>query len=267
VKEETKIVGDAGVISELVALGAKGVKPEQIHSIEDELFFALWDNGKVKIEKLPQCKPTREHTFGSLEGFLDYLNSDHCANDKGIVFVGQEQIFVNLAYKTNEAQEAKLPLKFSDEYQAMRSLADGVKHKALWQLLITKLHGCMSPALLLAIGQIKITGGTESQIRVDITGITDGKQSDSLRVSFAVNKGEATADIPMEWTWKGRIWEQFGNEYEITLRLEIEVVNGALVFRFHPRRPQEVLRQATQDLVAEIKKAIPKQFTAHEGSY
>ena len=240
------VFDDGDAIHKLIVYGA-GVKPE--------------------IRQFEKVAVPRNHTFKSLDGFVDYLNSSHCAEDKGVLFVGDRAVEANLAYGTYSQQRISLPLDFSEEFEALISIMRGVEQKGLWRALVSTLKGCIDASLLLAVSQVRVSGTTEKDCKVDITGVQNGTARDAFSVTFQERKDGATTtrEIPVDWAWKGRIWECFDSEYEIKLRLEIEATENGLRFLFHPERLKRLMRESRLDLVRSIAAKVPDQFTVHEG--
>jgi hypothetical protein len=253
---------DRDTLDRIVQLGS-------VHGVahEDASCKHVVINGGVKtIQKLG---PARAHTFTSLEGFIDYLNSVRSGDGSGIIFVGADKVLAHLDYMAIVNQTASLPLAKSEEFTALAGLFSGVNQKDLWRALLTKLDGCLPLELLLQISNLNIKVTGESALAVERVGLESKREAQSIRVTCddAKGKGSQTADIGVNWTWKGRIWEAFDQEFEIELTMEIDTKNG-LVFRFHPKRLEKVMRAARLALVAQIKGQVTAdRFTVHEGSY
>lgn len=240
-----------------------------------KVFLASGPDGfKVHTQKLTTFE--RSHNFVTLEGFADYLNSTHAKDDNGIIFVGPDRVFADLIYglgdderKSVETHTLNLALGESEEFKALRRFFSPINQRDLWKLLITKLDGCIDPKLLLAIGSIRVAAAQEAKAEIDFSGLSSGAKSASVKVNFTTKEGsQASGPIRVDWTFTGRIWESFANPYVIPLRLELEETDKGIVFTFHPRSLESVLRQARADLVAEISSKVPAdRFTVHEGTY
>lgn len=259
---------DQSFVEYLVNVGKNTPHTIDLHD-SGEIIVKLVVGKEGETEEHTFKKPPveRKHSFTSLEGFLDYLNSAHCKDDAGPIFVGETDIQVDLAYGKHSIQSADVSLDLSEEYSALRRLFAGLGQKDLWRELISHLDGCIDKSLLLAIGQIKLRSNNESEVRIDTTGISDKFQKDMLQIAYpdASKQGEHIATIQTDWLWMGRIWECFDREFDIRLRLEVAVTDKGLRFIFHPRRLEKILREARLALVEEIRNKIPEQFTVHEG--
>jgi len=220
----------------------------------------------IRINRKPN---PRNHQFTSTDGFLSYLASDKCADDRGIIFVSRDNISARLKYQAVDPECATLPLVESEEMKAIRTVAAGVSQKELWRLLNTKLFGCISSELLLGIATIKLSSKTEAEIVIDEVGQAEMKGSDGTAISWhcgKANDGTHRTVIKNRWEWKGRIWECFDEEFAIQLVLEVEPEGPRFIL--HPQRLETVLREARLNLVETIGQSImPQRFTIHEGSY
>ena len=236
----------------LLETGRKSAKAQLLDERCDIKVWLMPDGEIKQIEK----DLVRRHTFNSFEGFTSFLNStllmDGLATEeggKGAVFVQGESVFATFEYWSPEQQSAKLALAPSEEYRALERLMHGVDQKMLWRLLVTDLHGCMDTSLLLAVSRLNVKAKAESDVQIAPVGIDSTSGGNTIAVTYGAGKdGSVTANIETEWTWKGRLWDQFPYESEITLRLELDMSDG-LVFRFHPRRLGDVKRDVQQALV------------------
>lgn len=211
----------------------------------------------------------RKHTITTLEGYLGYLNSK-CATPSGVVFVSREMVVADLAYLEHTSQSVTMPLSPSEEYKALMHLCGSDwRQKALWRLLATDLHGCIDRALMLSIGRIKVSQKDEVDIEIDNVGVQGGSAEQRIGVSYRDPKGEGglRAELPEEFTWTGRIWECYEETFSVVLRLELEVVEKQLVFKFHPRRLESVLQAARLSLVQRISAGVPEGYCVFEGSF
>jgi hypothetical protein len=232
----------------------------------------------------------RAHSFRSLPGFLEYLNSVYCATIRvhpapnntdegaegamntievpahGVLFVGVSRVVADLAYGQLPNQYAFLDLAFSEEYQALMRLFNGVSQRELWRLLITSLDGCIDRGLLLSIGQIAIAPAGNNTIRIDDVGVVDQSVREALDITWGAGaKGDKTATIQTQWTWTGRIFECFALTASIRLRLEVQTSEKGIQFLFHPQRLETVLRDTRESLVADIRSSLPKHISVYEG--
>lgn len=200
------------------------------------------------------------HTMNSLEGFIAFVNSAH-VGDKGCVFVNDERVYADLNYQERGHKSCKLPLQQSDELEAVMEMTKGVGQKRLWQLLITKLPGCIDDSLLLAVGNVSMHSKSSSEVEIKTSGVVSGGRGASVTVSMA---GQSTEEIRVDWTATVRIWDCFDKKFEIPLRLVISASDDLLKFTFHPIRLDNVFRSARADLVKHLDKAV-KNFDVYDG--
>lgn len=243
-------------------LHASHNEPRVILDEPTRLIIALGSQ-LLKIEKQ---LPSRNHQFSTLAGFLEYMNSWHAADDKGVVFVNGSNVVADLQYQKPGSHRAILRLEHSEEFNALNALFKGVSQKELWRLLMTKLHGCLSDTLLFEISSLKISGGDTVTSQIQKSGLANGESKRVMKIQNVDPKvGVGDFELSLEWTWTGRIWECYDTEYEIELHLEL-AFDGPK-FTFHPRRLDKVLNQAKQDLVGTLQGNLSaNQFTVHEGT-
>lgn len=280
--------GLPGAVALLLARGEAA--PRSFTAFEDEKQIGtvvICGNGRapelIVRDKLPAG---RNHSFHSLDGFLDYLNSADCATIRipgnfhsvteviplvetdahGVVFVGAGRVTANLAYGQLVGHRAHLELTFSEEYMALLRLFTGVSQRDLWRLLITSLNGCIDRGLLLAIGQISITPTGINTVRIDDIGSTNQTVRDSLEITWGGGtKGDKTATIETNWIWTGHLFECFPDVVSIDLRLEVTSSEKGIQFVFHPRQLDTVLQRTRKALVDEIRARNPKHISVYEG--
>jgi hypothetical protein len=243
-------------------------KAQTIH--EDYATKTVLVNGVEKT--FNKTRFHRDHMFFSVAGLMDYLKSkaNESTSDEfnpGVVFVGVDSLQVDMQYGSNETHVAKMPLGYSEEYKALRQLMNdpGVAQKKLWKLLITALADSMDKSLLLSIQNIKVNQKSDSNVEINALGVSNASASRSLQITYPGKNGASeNAEIPVDWTFKGRIFEAFDKEYEIPLRLEVHTDDG-MTFQFHPRRLEKILTQCRLDLVDVLQAQVPSNFTVHEG--
>lgn len=214
-----------------------------------------------------------EHVFTSLEGYLSYLNSDRCAPERGIIFVGQDSVAARLKYQNVADDMATLKLEHSEEFKGLIRLMGGVSHKDLWRLLNTHLFAALPIDLLLQVSNIKVAGKRDADIQISDVGQVDTKKGDSLRVVWSDPKadgGSRIAEIGKNWVWEGRIWGAFTKTFRVCLVLEIDAEN--VKFTFHAQQLETIMRNARLELVKELTEGVAKhadtaRFTVHEGTY
>lgn len=236
--------------------------PEKIHKL------ICFSDGQSELMQFDQKPVNREHKIFSLADFIEYLNSDHCKNDKGVVFVEEKRAIADLAYRIHQTQRAVLPLDDSAEYAALLQLIRGVGQKELWKLLITDLDGCLPDSLLASISLIQVSSKTEGSCEIKLTGESNNRMNNGLKVTFQPKEGAELKEttIPLDWEWKGRIWECFDRICTIKLRLEINTDAG-LCFIFNPRQLAKTLIEQRACLVKHLQEEIGKRFQVYQGEF
>ncbi len=248
----------------LVTTGKQLCSVIDVHSNSDETIKLV--NATVSTFKAePWCW---NHKFGSLSGLLSFVNSAHCADRTGVIWVNRNGITVHPSYETNRSDRLALPATFSDAWNALQQLTHSIGQRNLWRLLVTDLAEAMPPtgALLALIQNIKIKSASADEVTIGASGETSQAGASSLMVTYPGKTGaSAEARIDVNWLWKGRIWDTFEKEYEVNLRLELVTGPEGLTFTFHPRSIQDVLRQMRLDIVEQVQAKLPKHFTVYEG--
>ncbi len=253
------------VIRHAEQVGADNVRSTLIHRTEDEerILVRKGNDAEPEILVLKRQRPDRRHSFDDLEGFVEYLNSSHTADDAGIVFVSDNQVSADLAYKQHSIQTALLGLTLSPEYQALSNLKE-VSQKELFTILISDLSGCFPDELLLQIRSIRVNKDNEGTVKIDPLGVVSGKQGLVTKITATGAGDVQEAEIGTEWTFEVPVWTCMDEVYEVKTRLEVDVVNGALFFTFHRIRIDKVLRSAKKNLVAELSETV-ERFDVYEG--
>lgn len=239
---------------------------------DEKIYYAvLGKDGFYEQREINKIPPKRKHLFYTIDSFCNFLKSPYIEGQgkEGIVFVNNEQVLAELDYRHCPQELALLPLSRAPEYTALEKLINGVTQKQLWRLLVTDLHDCFSPQLLLAIGGIKISTQNLAQTVVNELGVMKNEISNDITIQFSDGKSIQTTTIEKEWTWTGAIYEGSNVTIEIQCRLELFVSEEkkCIVFQFHPyqleRRKQEFLTRFT----AELRQNLPVNFPAFEGTY
>jgi len=214
----------------------------------------------------------RGHTFDTVEGLVDYLSGPFAKEDRGPVFVQAADVLVPLQYQGSHLKHtASLPLKPSEEYEALQELFGEIGQKDLWRLLITKLAGCLPPELQLIISGIRIENKGSLEVKIDTSGVTGRAATSGYHIQYNDAKGgPQSVTIPLDYVARVRIWECFSEVFEIPLRLEIDADGGVISFQFHPRRLEGIVREArakfVEFLAERVKEAkIDDRFQVLEG--
>lgn len=224
--------------------------------------------GDVAVKEFAKLPPARNHSFSSLEGFVGFLNSDACADDRGVVFVGQERVSASLRYADAQQEIVLLPLEASAELRALTdALAVGVKNAELDRLLKTDLHGCLPVELMVQVANLRRVETVKADAEIAASGMIDAVTGRTVRVTYQDTRNGATheQELQLDWTFTGRIWECFDRMYSVELTVQIE--KDGWVYKFFPRRLEDTLRDARADLVAHLEKHIdPERFSVYEGT-
>ncbi|MEN6536478.1 MAG: hypothetical protein ABFD89_22675 [Bryobacteraceae bacterium] len=241
-----------------------GAEPRLVHTDDLKTVFSI--NGDLK--EISIVPPLRGHKFTSLEGLIDYLNSDRSGIGTGVVFVGETQILAELAYMERRRETAGTALRESEEFRGLMELTKGVAQKRLWELLVTVLFDSMNKGLLLQIQNLGVKIEKDGEISIQRSGLTDAKVSAKMTITCAkAGKADERGEVNLDWTWKGRIWECWDREFEIPLTLELNVDEG-LRFIFHPNRLETRLREARLALAAHLQgKLNSERFRVYEGTF
>lgn len=226
---------------------------EQIHKdtfTGDETFLIKQgSHGKPEVKRFSQEQPKRNHAFDTLAGFESYLLSEHCAKDKGIIFVRHDQVVADLNYQQHGTHKATLRLIESEELM----------------LIASNLHA---------------KGEDNSSVMIAATGLADERAAQSFRVSYKTQNGEDRSEnIKLDWDWKGRIWECYERPYVIKLKLQLRRTPQGIAFVFFPQRLERVLSTAVIELASTLRSDLgandplpgeereaPPRFTVHEGT-
>lgn len=223
--------------------------------------------GGYDVALYPKPPIERKHYFRSLDGFMDFVNSDRSPTN-GVIFIGDDDVYADLAYGEHVRQCARLSLAHSNERKALDVLALGVTQKELWRLLVNELNGCVDPGIELIISSINVKTNQEASIQINRLGTESGESKRQVEITYPEAKGGASAkrSIPETIAWHGRIFECFQEEFVIDLRVE---VSESLEFVLHPMRLERMEREARARLVAEIRTRIAaeKQWLIVEGEY
>ena len=235
---------------------------------EKELWAAFDGDGFGLVER-DRAPVAYGHGFKTLQGLCDYMESHKVDGAQGIAFVGDKVIKADCAYGSHSGAKCNLQMDHSEEYEALVKLFEGVSQKELWRILVTELHGCVEPELLLMIGGLEIAGGDKFQVRIDHTGLSESTGSSAFVVNtLAADGSPSQARIKCDWSWTGRVWKCFPEQCRIDLRLElVKLKDGGVAFVFHPRRLSEVMDAHRAALVDALKGMVPENVTVHEGTY
>lgn len=263
-------------IQYLVEQGKDTIKFNKVFDRGNEIVFHTNDQtgSQILIERKPPRD--RKHLFGTLDGFIAYLNSKHCGVAKtldtpikpGIVFVQKESVAAEINYDPNDhlTHAAMLPLTDAEEFAALKKICGySMGQKALWRILATDLDGCIDPALLLHVAQADVNTSNKSNVKITTTGIAD---IEVVRI-HTIKTADGSIQIPESWTYTGRTWECYDRRVDIPLRLELDISDaGGLTFRFHARRLQTILNEQRQALVETLTGTLDTtKWTIYEGTY
>jgi len=249
--------------------------------------------GKREIVTLPANQKTMQPWFGTVKGFITYVNDiasrllgdrlfaekqegkdRACAPEPTSpkemhvrsvyvpIFVCQAATLADFNYGNCTEHRALLTMAKTREYNALLDIVAGVSPKTLWRRLIADLSKAIDGELLLTISSIKMLTSKKYDIEIQETGITSSNVSENIGIAWTdkAKGGAQGAKIKTEWTWKGRIFRASEKEYWINLRMEIENESETLTFKFHPENIEDVLEEAIGDIVKKISDEIKPEL-------
>lgn len=217
---------------------------------------------------------TRRHSFGSVDGFADYLNTEqHCGKDLGVIFVEENCVRAVLNYNRKSIEDhqefAILPLERTEAAKALWDLfQSGVTQKILWRRLATHLASAVVSSdpdeLMIVISNLQVLDNSEGRVQIDASGLCDSRRRASLKVAV----GDSQTNIPVDWTFKVPFWTATPDiSIQVQTRLELINDNGSIRFFFHPRNLERIVLDARLELTEMIKALAPIQFSVHEGKF
>ena len=234
-------------------------------------------HGKPEILSIKKEIFERAHKFSDLQSFVAFLkrpDAGRTALDTvkdghpGLVFVAENYIQASLLYGHPLSHTASLNIKESEEFQAIRTLSQGVSQKALWRFLVTSLDAKVDPSLLLQISSLGIKSKDDREFTIRSAGLGQGKASNALIVStLNPTTGEQVSEIRTDWGFNVPLWDCFDRSYVIQTVLEIVPTDQGLKFFFHIKSLADILRVARRDLVEDISAELPDNFAAYCGDY
>ena len=233
-----------------------------VHETNDERHVLV--SGELKA--LPKSPPCRSCSFSTVASLIAYLKDRNDGKTDVELFVGKSKVWAIFNPTSNHEDVCEMFLRPSEEYEAMLVLEDGKTPQELFKLLRTSLagDGCMDPQLLMAVSNIQLADSSETNWKMDAVGIASGGSERKIRLRAEVNGKECDVSSLTDWTWKGRIWECFDNEYPVQLAMLAEL-KPHLTLSFTPARLQTVLRQAQADLIELLKAGVPENVRVYAG--
>lgn len=241
----------------LVALGKDVAQTRLLLEDSDSRTYLITNiNGNTEIKTFQKEPPLINHKILTLKGFADYINKTDDSNT--IIFVDENEILADFNVNKNHKYRAYCPLTPTKSFKCLQQLFSGAAQKQLWRMLVTELDGCFDPSLECYIGSIQFSESTEKKIEISNAGLINGTANRAQRINFqpTSNSNIQSVDIPMNWLWKGKIWDCFDSVAEINLRLEIENDDGKLIFIFHPKSLEEMIRAQKELLVDQLKELV-----------
>lgn len=233
-------------------------------------------NGQEREVERPLKPVARVVVLESVESLIGYVIGPCAAGVKGgAVMVSDKEVVADLAYGCHFEHRAVLPLASSEEFVGLQQMRAGVGARALWTLLVGTLDGCVSPAgqaedvrlLETLVANITVDDkDVQSQV-IDRLGGPNVAGERTVRVSLGTTHGPQGAEIPVSWTWKGRIWSCLEEEFEVPLRLEVGKRDNEITLTFHARRFSDVLRGARAALVSRLGTIPEARATVYEGAF
>lgn len=260
---------DADAIKALLDEGKLREPVRRIYEDREQIWYLVEQGGGQPATIQGYCKPPvcRDHQVTTLPSFAGYL-AERAPDANGLVWVGEKSVVADLAYLSQNPQRVTMCLREAEEFEALRKLCSQAwSQRELWRLLVTDLDGCIDRSLALQIRGIRTTGKAETNIEIEPSGLTSGSAGSTIAVTYRDPSGAGahTAEIADQFDWRGRIWECFGVLFTVGLRLELEVGEKGLTFRFWPRRIETELARARLALVDALRQQVPAGYTVHEG--
>lgn len=255
-------------INRLVKLGTEKIDISTVHCTNEfETKMISYPNGDVELLDFPLNPAKRDHVVYSLDGFVDLLLSDQFKEETGVVFVGEDKIVCDLAYKTHNRQLITVPLKFSDEFTALKKMEKGMGQTEAWRAL-HEIGDSIPTAqsVIMAISNVSIKSFSKSDSEVHDSGVQLQSSSEGFTLSFPGkgNQGTLTEEFPRDHTYIGTIWEAWDGDFSLQVQLVLNF--PPLQFMFLPKRYGRALRDARLDMVAELRSKLPKdRFLVIEG--
>lgn len=249
-------------------LTTAALKPEVLHETPHEKVVRLPKlDGTYRLETFDKPEPDNSTRFFCIDSLTQYVGDNPPPdNNYHECFVGIiDQVYVDLAPRTNVVDKAHVVLTPTDEFRALAALKQGCSQKMLHRLLCTDLHGAIDPSLLLAISAISLSGTDESHAQINGTGLVKAKRTQSYSIKCKDDSGVFDTELAMDWTWHGQIWNEFDHVAEISLRLYLDVSKDGLIFQFLPRQLNAVMDKARMALVNHLKNIMPESCRVYYG--
>jgi hypothetical protein len=133
--------------------------------------------------------------------------------------------------------------------------------------LVTTLDGCFDPSLVGYIASLGASWKEDAAVEIQNTGAVGSSAASAVSVTFG--NGTQT-QMPVEWIWKGRIFEAFENEYEINCRFVLRTeVEGKKCLRlsFITKNEKRVIAAAHADVVKALRIDMPENVQIYAGSF
>lgn len=247
-------------------LAVNQTRLQQIHADKNGEEIAFIEGGTfLESRHFPSQPKNPNHTFSNYSGFVDYLTGALCSgsvDSPNALFVGADSVVAEFDYRDKHEQRVTLPLLASEEFSALMKLSRGVPQSELWRLLVTSLDGCIESTLLTSIAHVQIRKSSESEVEIDTSGMVSGSAGSRIGLTYpkAGQQGDGKTDMPTEYTFTGRIWECWDRNFSIDARLTIERDEDGLIFKLHPRRLAQQLRDARAVLKADLDDRLADKF-------
>lgn len=229
--------------------------------------------GIAETLEFPLPEPKRQHRFATVEGFLSYLNSEHCVGPQwgkkempgrtGVVFAGPSMAEADLAYgeAVPESQRALLPYEPTPAHRALSALRTEKPVKEVWRILRTGCFEAFPSDLAAQVAMLRVMTQGKQQIVLDATGLGSKEKQSACRVTV----GNSENVFHTDWSWTGSLWQCFEYPVEVAVRIELVESDKGLHLVFHLLDMEFAVLATQRALVEAISEGLPAHFRCFEG--
>lgn len=234
----------------------------------------------TEVRKYPEPEAPRHHEFETVDGFVEYLNSAHCVEERwaertspsdaphgntrrGLVMVG-DLVEADLAYRERTTEQAaRLRLLETQEFAGLGSLLRAQGVKDAWRVVTTVCRDSFVPELGAQLSVLRVLSARREELDIDYTGLGGGRDHASCRVVV----GQSEQGFSTDWDWEGSLWRCFDYPVTVQVRVELEKAEKGLEVRFHLLNLPEVVLETRRALVMALRARVPAHFEVYEGSF
>lgn len=236
-----------------------------VHETNTEIHKVVsYGDGDTAEKIFIKDQPSRQHIVYSVKGLIDLLEDENFKDERGYVFVGQEEITVDMAYKKHDHQLIRVPLGHADEYKSLNGFYKGLTQREAWKAL----HAlgdtiATSDDLILALSEINVKAISKGDSKMDKSGITTVSRGEEVRVTINTKDGEKDTVFDRFHVYNGPLWECFDAPIELKLQFYVEEDPK---FYFQPKQLGKVIRDHRLMLSEHLRESLDKErFTVVEG--